>query len=141
MWIGWKWLGAGALIGAVVWLTLRLREQEAMLAQLQMQCSQAAEQNRQMQARWNADLARLSTQRSQKSPLPAERIDDLRQIQGIGKVYAERLARGGFRTYAAVAAATPEQLRQACPSRAPLPPDYAGWIAAARQLAPSHETS
>jgi predicted flap endonuclease-1-like 5' DNA nuclease len=147
MWIGWKWLGAGTLIGAVVWLTIRVREQEAILAQLQTQCSQTEEHNRQLQARWKADLARLSTQPSPPSPahgpsrLLAERTDDLRQIQGIGKIYAERLARGGFRTYAAMAAATPEQLQQACPSRAPLPPDYAGWIAAARQLVPSYETS
>jgi len=65
----------------------------------------------------------------------SEPVDDFDMIPGIGEVYKRRLYDAGIRTYAALANATPELLEQACASRSPVPPDYAGWIEAARKLA------
>jgi predicted flap endonuclease-1-like 5' DNA nuclease len=64
-----------------------------------------------------------------------EPVDDFEPIQGIGKIYEQRLYDAGIRTYAALAKATPEVLQSACPSRSPIPPDYSGWIEAAKRLA------
>jgi predicted flap endonuclease-1-like 5' DNA nuclease len=64
-----------------------------------------------------------------------EPVDDFGPIPGIGKIYEQRLYSAGIRTYAALAQATPEMLQQAVASRAPIPPDYTGWIEAARKLA------
>ncbi|MBW7882991.1 MAG: hypothetical protein H3C34_10195, partial [Caldilineaceae bacterium] len=59
--------------------------------------------------------------------------DDFEPIKGIGKVYEQRLYDAGIRTYAALAALTPEQLAEICPAQRPLKPDYASWIEQARQ--------
>jgi len=64
-----------------------------------------------------------------------EPVDDFEPIPGIGKTYEQRLYDAGIRTYAALAQATPETLTQAIASRSPIPPDYAGWIEAAKKLA------
>lgn len=62
-------------------------------------------------------------------------VDDFEPIKGIGKVYEQRLYNAGFRTYAALAAATPEQLAAACQARSGIRPNYVSWIAEARKLA------
>jgi predicted flap endonuclease-1-like 5' DNA nuclease len=63
-----------------------------------------------------------------------ESPDDFEPIVGIGKVFEQRLYAAGLRSYAALAAATPEQLAAICQARKPLEPDYAGWIRQAQQL-------
>lgn len=62
-------------------------------------------------------------------------VDDLEPIKGIGKVYEQRLYDAGFRTYKALAEATPEQLADACQARSAVQPNYESWIAQARKLA------
>ncbi|MCS6824974.1 MAG: helix-hairpin-helix domain-containing protein [Caldilinea sp.] len=65
----------------------------------------------------------------------SEPVDDFEKIPGVGQVYKRRLYDAGVRTYAALASITPQQLEEICASRAPVPPDYAGWIEAAQRLA------
>ncbi len=61
--------------------------------------------------------------------------DDFELIVGIGPVFEQRLYDAGIRTYAALAAATPDQLAQIIKAPRPAQPDYASWIAQAQQLA------
>ncbi len=62
--------------------------------------------------------------------------DDFEPLGGIGQVYEGRLYDAGICTYAALAAATVEQLAEICKAPAWRTPDYATWIAqAAAQLA------
>lgn len=56
--------------------------------------------------------------------------DDLTQIKGIGPVYAARLAEAGLTTFAAIAAATPERLREVTQAMAAANPEE--WIEQAR---------
>lgn len=60
--------------------------------------------------------------------------DDLEPIKGIGKVFEQRLYDAGIRTYARLAAATPEELAGICGSNMPVKPDFASWIEQARNL-------
>lgn len=61
--------------------------------------------------------------------------DDLEPIKGIGKVFEQRLYDAGIRTYERLAAATPEELASVCAGHMPVKPDFASWIAQARELA------
>jgi|GEM_PF-496276 len=63
-----------------------------------------------------------------------ETPDDFEPIQGIGKVFEQRLYQAGIRTYRALAAAAPAQLADICQARKPLEPDYLSWIQQAQQL-------
>ena len=58
--------------------------------------------------------------------------DDLTLIRGIGPKFANQLAAAGITTFAALAAATPEQLQEAVNAPTWQKPDYAGWIAEAK---------
>ena len=60
--------------------------------------------------------------------------DDLEPIKGIGKVFEQRLYNAGIRTYARLAAATPEELASICGGNMPVKPDFASWIEQARGL-------
>ena len=60
--------------------------------------------------------------------------DDLEPIKGIGKVFEQRLYDAGIRTYARLAAATPEELASICGGNMPVKPDFASWIEQARSL-------
>ena len=60
--------------------------------------------------------------------------DDLEPIKGIGKVFEQRLYDAGIRTYARLAAATPEELASICGGSMPVKPDFASWIEQARSL-------
>jgi predicted flap endonuclease-1-like 5' DNA nuclease len=60
--------------------------------------------------------------------------DDLEPIKGIGKVFEQRLYDAGIRTYARLAAATPEELAGICGANMPVKPDFASWIEQARGL-------
>lgn len=61
--------------------------------------------------------------------------DDLTRIKGIGKKFAAALSAGGVRTYAELAAATPEQLHGIVQPQAWQKVDYAPWIEQAQTLA------
>jgi len=56
--------------------------------------------------------------------------DDLTQIKGIGPAFAKRLTEAGYTTYAEIANATPDALREATHAPAIANPDE--WIAGAR---------
>lgn len=66
---------------------------------------------------------------------PVATPQDLTAIRGIGLVFQQRLYDAGIRTYAALAAATPDQLAQIVNAPRPAQPDYASWIAQAQELA------
>ncbi|MFN2134655.1 MAG: helix-hairpin-helix domain-containing protein [Candidatus Promineifilaceae bacterium] len=61
--------------------------------------------------------------------------DDFEPLEGIGVIYERRLYNAGYCTYEALASATPEELEKVCRPPAFHKPDFAGWIAAARELA------
>ena len=61
--------------------------------------------------------------------------DDFEPIDGIGKVFEQRLYTAGIRTYRALAEASPEELATIVRAQKPLQPDYQSWIAQARTLA------
>lgn len=63
----------------------------------------------------------------------APKPDDLTEIKGIGPTFARRLAEAGITTYAAVAAASADHLREVTRATAIANPDE--WIAQARALA------
>jgi len=71
--------------------------------------------------------------RASTKPAPAAtRADDLTAIKGIGPTFAKRLNDAGIMTFAALAAATPEQLREV--TRAPAVANPEEWIAQARSM-------
>jgi len=59
--------------------------------------------------------------------------DDLTAIKGIGPTFARRLTDAGFTSFAALAGATPDRLREVTKAPPMASPD--DWIAQARQLA------
>jgi predicted flap endonuclease-1-like 5' DNA nuclease len=61
-------------------------------------------------------------------------VDDFEPLFGIGKVFEERLYEAGLYTYDDLAAASVEQLAAACPTPPALTPDFASWIAQAKEL-------
>ncbi len=61
--------------------------------------------------------------------------DDLTLIRGIGPKFAVQLAAAGITSFAALAAATPEQLRDAAKAPTWQQVDYDAWIAEAKDLA------
>ncbi|MCU0502942.1 MAG: DUF4332 domain-containing protein [Anaerolineae bacterium] len=65
------------------------------------------------------------------APMSAGR-DDLTLIRGVGPKFANLLAAAGITTFAALAAATPEELQEAIDPPTWQKPDYAGWIAEAK---------
>ena len=83
-----------------------------------------------------ADARRLASERGSVGWLwQGQPPDDFEPIVGIGPVFEQRLYAAGIRTYAALAATTPDQLAQIIDAPKPAQPDYTGWIAQARQLA------
>lgn len=66
---------------------------------------------------------------AKKSPAPP---DDLTRIKGIGPAFAKRLTEAGYLTYADVAGASADALREA--THAPAIANPEEWIVAAREL-------
>jgi predicted flap endonuclease-1-like 5' DNA nuclease len=61
------------------------------------------------------------------------KADDLTQVKGIGPTYARRLVAAGYDSYASIAAAPAETLREI--AKAPAMTDIEAWIDGARALA------
>lgn len=61
--------------------------------------------------------------------------DDFEPLEGIGGVYEGRLYDAGICTFEALANATVERLMELCPPTKLRRPDYASWIAQAKQRA------
>ncbi|GIV71745.1 MULTISPECIES: helix-hairpin-helix domain-containing protein [Caldilinea] len=83
-----------------------------------------------------ADAERLAQETNTVGQLwSGEAPDDFEPIEGIGKIYERRLYEAGIRTYRDLASTTPERLAEIIKPRPPAQPDFAHWIAQARQLA------
>ena len=61
-------------------------------------------------------------------------VDDFEPMEGIGKVYEERLYEAGICTFEQLATVTPEQLAEICHAPEMSAPAYDGWIAYATQV-------
>jgi len=61
-------------------------------------------------------------------------VDDFEPMEGIGKVYEERLYEAGICTFEQLANITPEQLAEICHAPEMSEPAYDGWIAYAAQV-------
>ena len=61
-------------------------------------------------------------------------VDDFEPMEGIGKVYEERLYEAGICTFEQLATVTPEQLAEICHAPEMSEPAYDGWIAYAAQV-------
>jgi predicted flap endonuclease-1-like 5' DNA nuclease len=95
-----------------------LQELRMDLAEIQAQARRLAEETGTVGVLWSGEAP-----------------DNFEPIDGIGKVYEQRLYDAGIRTYEQIAAATPEQLDAIIQPRKPQNPDYASWIEQARQMA------
>jgi len=69
-----------------------------------------------------------------EGPAAAGTADDLTKINGIGPTFARRLNESGINTYAALAAATPERIREIT-QVAEWQSNPADWIKEAKDLA------
>ena len=69
------------------------------------------------------------------APVPPAQRDDLTKIHGIGPAFAKRLNEAGIHSYAALAALTPDQVRQMVNVAGWQKIEPETWIAEARQLA------
>lgn len=78
-----------------------------------------------------APAAKPAVTRAPEIAIP--KPDDLTEIKGIGPTFARRLAEAGITTFAAVAAASPDYLREVTKATAVANPDE--WITQARALA------
>ena len=80
-----------------------------------------------------SDAVRLAEESNTVGLLSAgETPDDFEPIQGIGKIFEQRLYSAGIRTYRELANTSEERLAEVCQARKPLVPDYGSWIRQAR---------
>ncbi len=83
-----------------------------------------------------ADAERLAQETNTVGQLwSGEAPDDFEPIEGIGRIYEQRLYEAGIRTYRELASTTPERLAEIIKPRPPARPDFARWIAEAQRLA------
>ncbi len=81
------------------------------------------------------DAVRLAEESDSVGLLSAgETPDDFEPIQGIGKIFEQRLYSAGIRTYRELANTSEERLAEICQARKPLVPDYGSWIRQARMF-------
>lgn len=89
---------------------------------------------------WQRRQEEQATFAPEKSRPPAPRAqapaDSLQEIRGIGEVFARRLRAAGVRTFADLAALTPDEARALAEAQ-PWQADTADWIEQARALAAS----
>jgi predicted flap endonuclease-1-like 5' DNA nuclease len=80
-----------------------------------------------------SDAVRLAEESGSVGMLSeGETPDDFEPIQGIGKIFEQRLYSAGIRTYRELANTSEERLAEICQARKPLVPDYSSWIRQAR---------
>jgi chromosome segregation ATPase len=80
-----------------------------------------------------SDAVRLAEESDSVGVLSeGETPDDFEPIQGIGKIFEQRLYSAGIRTYRQLAEMSEAQLAEICQARKPLVPDYSSWIRQAR---------
>ena len=82
-----------------------------------------------------SDAVRLAEESNTVGLLSAgDTPDDFEPIQGIGKIFEQRLYSAGIRTYRELANTSEERLAEICQARKPLVPDYGSWIRQARMF-------
>ena len=79
------------------------------------------------------EIGRLQTQLTIQAPDTAI-ADRLQDINGIGQVYAKRLNEAGIRTFADLAAATPQKLTEILKPQEWQTLDFDAWIRQARSF-------
>jgi len=62
------------------------------------------------------------------------RVDEFEPMEGIGKVFEERLYDAGICTFEQLAGTSPEQLAEICHAPEMSAPDYGAWVAYATQI-------
>ncbi len=124
---------AGALAAGAVGVAAgkTLAEPSAAAAAVEPGAATVAAAAAGMQAAEETEAGAPATLGAAAAPATGAR-DDLTLIRGIGPKYATQLAAAGITTFAALAAASPEELQQAVNAPTWQKPDYAGWIAEAK---------
>ena len=87
-----------------------------------------------------ADARRLAEETNTVGQIwDGEAPDDFEPIEGIGKIFEQRLYNAGIRKYSDLASKTPEELAAIVKPKPPAQPDFESWIEQARQLMESAE--
>ncbi len=82
-----------------------------------------------------ADARRLAEETNTVGQIwDGEAPDDFEPIEGIGKIFEQRLYNAGIRKYSELASKTPEELAAIVKPKPPAQPDFESWIEQARQL-------
>lgn len=82
-----------------------------------------------------ADARRLAEESGTVGQIwDGEAPDDFEPIDGIGKIFEQRLYDAGIRKYSDLTAKTAGELAEIVKPKPPAQPDFEGWIAQARQL-------
>jgi chromosome segregation ATPase len=82
-----------------------------------------------------ADARRLAEETNTVGQIwDGEPPDDFEPIEGIGKIFEQRLYHAGIRKYSDLASKTPEELAAIVKPKPPAQPDFESWIEQARQL-------
>lgn len=140
----WVGFAIGAIICVVVWYWQKSTAADEGALDLLDAHARARAKIRDLQATATASLPKSEPASEEvEEPAPAAQVtvappavpDDLTQIKGIGPVYAQRLQEAGLATYAALAAASPQQVADVVGRKSWQAADPADWIAAAAQMA------
>ena len=154
----WVGLIAGLIIGWIIewvidWYFWRQESLQALLnegdhSQAGAESSDDVDQSlRQELAAARQEIVELRRQLNEHaaeqlaSPVGVGAADDLARVNGIGRVYAERLNAAGIFTFAELAQASPEQLREIIQPADWQAVDFDSWIEQAATLAQETSTS
>lgn len=142
----WYLVGAGAVAGAAALAAgaarrlLRRRKAEAEATDFRPAAAEARPAVRVAQSETARPAAEASqpvakaakSPAAEKKPAAAKKKDDLTEIKGIGPTFARRLADAGITTFADLAKASPDHLREVTQATAVANPEE--WVAQAREM-------
>lgn len=137
-WLGF-WLGAALCVLIWYWQKSTSADEGALNLLDELAHTQAKLHTAQMVPDTAPEPAAAAKPTAQPQPVAAP--DDLTVIRGIGPVYARRLQEAGVRTYADMAAQTPEKVAQIVGLRDWQAASPVEWIAAAQSLAEASRAS
>lgn len=126
----WLGLTAGAIIGWVIEWVIDWRYWRR---DLTVVSDEEGRLRRELEVA-RLEIGRLQTQLTVQST-DASTIDRLQDINGIGQVYAKRLNEAGIRTFADLAASTPQKLAEILKPQEWQTLDFDAWIRQARSFA------
>ncbi|MEZ4657327.1 MAG: DUF4332 domain-containing protein [Caldilineaceae bacterium] len=145
----WVGLVAGLIIGWIIewiidWYFWRQESLQALLDDVDHSHAHTDDSVRQELNAARQEIAELRRQlgsqaaATDETPAPAlavGTVDALARINGIGKVYEQRLNAAGIRTFAELAQTSPEQLREIIQPADWQAIDFASWVEQASALA------